>query len=463
MINNIIKASSLKNIIVGLFILLILSPVTGELWRLPLAGFEFLPSDLIIPILFVVWVIYKIKYDRKLRFGKIGKMIVVFLFVLTITYLINLFRFNWKEMVMAFSYLGRYGMYLILPIILFDVLNCCGESQGGHKSQILNPKFEINSKSHLDKVGTKQILILLAMITSMVLIVIMGFLQLKYFPSFLELGMHIKGWDPHIGRLLSTWFDPNFIGGYLSFVLGLVISLCLYFWHNYWSPPEKRSSRMWFIIMSSIALMGVIALYLTFSRSGYLAFIAVLGLLALFKSRRLLVAGALIVVLAFSFSPRVQERSLEAWDSGKALLGLDSQKPLDPTASLRVYSWKFAWEIIEDYPWVGAGYSRYAYEINQRGRGLLGGHASGGSDSSLLTIWATSGIFGLLSYLSIGFVAAAIAIRRLWKKKDLRSYIDSGLVAGFGGMMIHSVFVNSLLFPLMMVYLMMGLGLLDEK
>jgi O-antigen ligase len=299
-----------------------------------------------------------------------------------------------------------------------------------------------------------QNILLGSMIAAMVIICILGFLQLKYFPSFLELGMYLGGWDPHIGRLLSTWFDPNFIGGYLAFMLGPVIALGLYFRRNW----NKRK----FFIMAAVSFIGLIALYLTYSRSGYLALIVTLGLLALFKSRKLLVAGLLIILLAFGFSPRVQERTLEAWDSGKALLGLDSQKPIGPTAQLRVDSWGYAREIITDHPWIGVGYGRYAYEINERGHGLLSDHASGGSDSSLLTIWATSGIFGLFSYLAIGFVAAITAIRRLWKKADFKSYLDSGLVAGFGGVMIHSIFVNSLLFPLMMVYLLVSLGLLDE-
>lgn len=414
-----------------LFGLLILSPVTGELWRLPMIGFELLPSDLLIPPLFVVWGIDKIKNDRKLRLGKIGKMIAVFLFVLTITYFINLFRFDLKQMIVAFSYLGRFGMYLVLAIMAFDLLDREGK------------KHRFRS------------ILLGGMVVSMVLICFFGFLQLKFFPSFLELGMHLRGWDPHIGRLLSTWFDPNYIGGYLAFMLGPVIGLGLYFRH--------KGNKKWFQIFAAIAVVGLIALYFTFSRSGYLALIITLGLLALFKSRKLLVAGILIVLLAFTFSPRVQQRSLEAWDSGKALLGLDTQKPLDPTAELRVWSWSFAREMIADYPWIGVGYSRYAYEINARGHGLLGGHASGGSDSSLLTIWATSGIFGLLSYLAIGFVATVVTLKRLWKKDTFRSYLDAGLVAGFGGMMAHSVFVNSLLFPLMMVYLLVGLGLLDEK
>ncbi len=421
----------LKKLIYILFGILILTPVTGELWRLPFMGFEFLPSDLLIPPLFVVWGIDKIKNDRKVRLGKIGKMIVLFLFVLVVTYLINLYRFDVKQMIIAFSYLGRFGMYLILTIMVFDLLD-----REGKKRRFRN-------------------LLIGGMVVSMVLISLFGFLQLIFFPSFLELGLYLEGWDPHIGRLLSTWFDPNFIGGYLAFILGLTISLGLYFRH--------KQNKKWFFIMSAISLIGLIALYFTFSRSGYLALIITLGLLALFKSRKLLVASILIILLAFTFSPRVQERSLEAWDSGKALIGLDSQKPIDPTSQLRVYSWQFAREMITDYPWIGVGYSRYAYEINQRGHGLLSDHASGGSDSSLLTIWATTGIFGFLCYLAIGFVAAVIGIRRLWKKSTFQSYLDAGFVAGFGGALVHSIFVNSLLFPLMMVYLLVGLGLLDEK
>lgn len=420
----------MRQIIYILLGLLILAPVTGELWRLPLAGFEFLPSDLLIPPLFVLWVIDKIKHDRKLRLGKISKMVVVFLFVLTITFLINLYRFDTRQMIIAFSYLGRFGMYLILVPLVYDLIQ-------------------------RDKKGQLQHQILGGFIVSMMLISLLGFLQLKFFPSFLELGLYLEGWDPHIGRLLSTWFDPNFISGYLAFMLGITISLGLYFRHKH--------NKKWFWVLSAVSVIGLIALYLTFSRSGYLALIFTLGLLALFKSRKLLVAGALIILLAFTFSPRFQERSLDAVDSGKAVLGLDSQKPLDPTAELRLWSWSFAGEMIADHPWIGVGYSRYAYEINERGHGLLSDHASGGSDSSLLTIWATSGVFGLLSYLSIGFVATVVAFRRLWKKNDFRSYLDAGLVSGFGGMMVHSVFVNSLLFPLMMVYLLVGLGLLDEK
>jgi len=420
----------MKKLLYILFALLLLAPVTGELWRLPVFGFEFLPSDLIIPPLFLMWLIDKIKNDRKLRLGKIGKMIVLFLFVLVTTYLLNVFRFDPIQMQTAFAYMGRFGMYLVTAIMAFDLLQ-------------------------RDKTGMFKKILLGAMTASMVLISVLGFLQLKYFSNFLELGMYLQGWDPHIGRLLSTWLDPNFIGGYLAFILAITISVGLYF--------HRKNNSLWFMIMTVVSLIGIIALYMTYSRSGYLALIAVLGVLAFFKSRKLLIAGIIIAVLAFSFSPRVQERTIEAVDSAKSLIGLNAQVPLDPTAELRVWSWSFALEIIKDHPWIGAGYGRYAYEVSHRGHGLMSDHSIGGSDSSLLTIWAQTGIFGFLSALAIGFVAAITAIKHIWKKNDFKSYLNAGILSGFCGAMIHSVFVNSLLFPLMMVYLWVGLGIIDES
>lgn len=409
---------------------MLLTPVTGELFRIPLFGFDLLPSDLLIPVILVVWIIDKIRNDRIVRLGRVGKTLLFFVFALIATYLAGFFRFDFHEIVAAGAYLARYLMYLALAFVTFDLLN-------------------------RDKKGVILKVLVGSMIVSMILICILGFLQLKYFPSFLELGLDAFGWDPHIGRLLSTWFDPNFVGGYLAFILSIVIALALYF--------RKLKDKKWFWILVVIALLGLISLYFTYSRSGYLALMAALGLLALFKSRKLLVVVVLASLLAFAISPRIQERTSDAIDSGKALFGLDSQRPLDPTAVLRVNSWSYAREIIADHPWVGVGFGRYKFEINQRGYGLLSDHASGGSDSSLLTIWATSGIFGLLSLLAVGFVAAVTAIRRFWKKESLKDYLDAGLVAGFGGMMVHSVFVNSLLYPLIIVYLLMGLGLLDEK
>lgn len=409
--------------------LLLLLPVSGELWRLSVFGVDLLPSDLLIPVLFVLWVADKLKNDCVFRVGKIGRFVLLFLFAVLFGYALNLFRFPFVEMLTAFTYLGRFFMYAVLTFIVYDL-------------------SERDGRESVCRV------VLGGTLVSFLLISTLGFLQLWLFPSFLDLGLDLAGWDPHVGRLLSTWFDPNFVGGYLAFSLSIVFALGLYARH------QRRT--VWFFALAGLAFLGLAALYYTFSRSGYLAMAAVIFVLAFLKSRKLLFAVFCLAVLGFAFSPRVQERVGEGWESGKALFGIDSQSPLDPTARLRVESWSRAIDIIADHPWIGVGYSRYAYEINQRGYGLLSDHDAGGSDSSLLTIWATTGIVGLAAYLFIGFSAAVAALKNSWQKSDFLSYLSAGLLAGFTGMAVHSVFVNSLLFPLIMVYLWMGLALLDE-
>lgn len=323
----------MRKLLYTLFVLLLLAPVTGELWHIPIWRFEFLPSDVLILIVFPLWTLDKLACDRRVRIGKIGKMIALFLFAMVLTYFLNMLRFDFREMLSGFILMGRFGMYIIIAGMVFDLLD-------------------------RDKTGNFRKLLIGAMIVSMVLISFLGFLQLKFFPSFLELGMYLSGWDPHIGRLLSTWFDPNFIGGFLAFVLPLTIALGLYY--------KRRKQTRLATLLAMAAVVGLIALYLTFSRSGYLALIFSLGILTFFKSRKLLLGLIIVGIIGFSLSPRVQERTIEAVDSAKGLIGLDSQKPLDPTAELRVYSWKFAREIITDYPLLGAGYGRYSYEINER-------------------------------------------------------------------------------------------------
>ncbi len=191
--------------------------------------------------------------------------------------------------------------------------------------------------------------------------------------------------------------------------------------------------------------------------------LAGLFIVAFFKSRKLLIAGALMIALLLLLSPRMQFRTMEMVDSAKSLFGLNEQKPIDPTARFRIESWGRAWEIIQDNPMLGIGFNRYANEMNERGWVILRDHAASGSDSSLLTLWATTGVFGFFGYLAIAFVATVMALRQIWNRQDFRSYLSTGLLGGFAGMFIHSIFVNSLLFALMMGYLWVGLALLDDS
>lgn len=416
-------------VILFLFGLLLLAPVTGELFRIPVAGFDLLPSDILILVLITGWGIHKIRRDRYLRLGRIGKSLLVLLGAMAIGFLINLFRHDLGEMFTAFAYFARYWMYLALAFVAFDL-------------------------NEADKKGVFSRVVLWASTASLILVCVFGFLQLILFPNFLDLGMDVWGWDPHIGRLVSTWLDPNYVGGFLAFLLCPLAALALL--------KRQSHDRRAFWLLFSLATLGGVALYLTYSRSAYLAFLAGIFTLAFLKSRKLLAVGLIAILLVFGLSARVRERTADAWDSGKSFLGLDSQVALDPTAQLRVDSWRYAREIIEEHPFIGIGYNRYKFEINKRGHGLLTDHAAGGSDSSLLTVWATTGIFGLLAYFWVWLVAGTVLLKRAWKNDTFRGFLDAGLLAGFVALAVHSVFVNSLFYPPILLYLAVGLGMIDE-
>src|SRR5690606_10701527 len=52
-------------------------------------------------------------------------------------------------------------------------------------------------------------------------VVIAGFLQLYVLP---DIGILTAfGWDPHVGRLLSTFLDPNYLGGFLAILLAILL------------------------------------------------------------------------------------------------------------------------------------------------------------------------------------------------------------------------------------------------
>jgi O-antigen ligase len=204
-----------------------------------------------------------------------------------------------------------------------------------------------------------------------VIVSLLGFIQLQVFPDFTS--MVPQGWDPHVGRLLSTWFDPNFLAGWLSFLVTITTAVAL-------SQPW-RQARWWWVAN----LVMTLAIILTFSRSGYVALVAGVGIVTLFRSRTLLFIGLIGMVMTIMFVPRVQER----------VIGI---RTVDETAQLRIVSWKNAFEVISDYPWLGVGYNVYKYvQIDYGFLDKTNEHSASGSDSSLLSIWVTTGILGLLS------------------------------------------------------------------
>src|SRR3989344_350969 len=253
------------------------------------------------------------------------------------------------------------------------------------------------------------------------ILVFLGFLQLLFVPNLLFLAPY--GWDPHKMRIVSSFLDPNFVGIVFVFLASFSLSSYLF----------KKN----------------IAVLLTFSRSSYLAFLCALLVIGILKSFRITSFAILIFLVSFIFIPQARERVTGAIT-------------FDETVKARIESWQRALLVFKDHFLVGVGFNTYRY--TQASYGFfendqdLGGHSGAGSDSSLLLVAATTGVFGLAA-----FIWLLISIYKTVAKSSKRSFAALGTSASFIGLVVHSQFVNSLFFPQIMLLFWFFVGIVSRE
>lgn len=219
---------------------------------------------------------------------------------------------------------------------------------------------------------------------------VIGLVQYVVYPDLRNLTY--LGWDPHYRRVFATLFDPNFAG----------IIYTLTFFSGMWLW-RYRMHRIWTIFGLPVA--GV-ALLFTYSRSTFLAFIAGIGIWFLARRSYGKFIGLLLVfITCILLLP----------------MGMEGQNLLRSTSSFaRIGSMAIGWNRLMQSPLLGNGF------------------VPGGIDTSLLFAFASVGLFGGIAYVML--------LIRMFVSKD--TLLGSTLVAVF----VHSVFLNSLFYPWVMVW-----------
>ena len=314
----------------------------------------------------------------------------LFVAIAVISWLVALPGLPGGEALSAAFYLFRLIAYMLLPLAVVTV--------GG-----VNPG-----------VATRQLLY------AFLVFAVLGFIQLAVLPD-LSILEHL-GWDPHQNRLFSTLFDPNFAG----FIIGAGATLALIVFlrfKSFISPIESG------VILSIL----LIAELLTFSRTGLLAMVIMIGVVLWHYQKKWLIAFVLALVLLFAASPRLQSRITGIWN-------------LDDTAKHRVESWLQAVNIIQEKPLLGVGYNtlpttRMQYALP--GSTDLVFRATSGFDSSLLTIAATTGLLGLLAFFNLILFALRRGIKHLADPSPFPLWLLSLTL----GLLVAAWFVNAWLYP----------------
>ncbi len=368
----------------------IVSLCFGQLGSLPLSeGVTLYVSDILAILLLLVWLTECLLIQRRIVLDLTGWSLLLFNFAALITLVIAVGTFSISEITVGGLYWLRWVLYSSLYFLATDVVK---------------------------KRPPDSTIIIKLLIASGVGLALAGFVQLLLVPDFRYFAVEY-GWDPHRGRLLSTFFDPNFTAAYLVIAITLVMATII---------GSRRKSFL--VVVLSILLL---ALLLTFSRSGWLMLGLTVSVVGLLRAKWLLALALLLAFSAYFFVPRVQTRLSGVTD------------PAD-SAHFRLLSWKNTLRIANDFPLAGVGFNTFRYAQARYGyfdyKNPLGGHAGAGSDSSWLLVLATTGYLG-------GFLFVIIYVMQLirsWRMRKTPSGL--ALLAVIIGLVVEANFINSLFY-----------------
>lgn len=269
-----------------------------------------------------------------------------------------------------------------------------------------------------------------------------GVIQAVFLPNFAFMVHPEPLWDPQGHRLVSTILDPNIMAGLLSFVLLVQLSRMAF----------GARVPMW-----QPTLLGI-ALLLTLSRGGMLAFGVGAALILIIRgpTKRMMKLATGLVVAVLPFTPLVLEFAFQYRRFSLT----------DGSTMARVISWGRALDLFAENPWLGVGFNTYAFVQEHRGFPRLDAQ-SYSTDGGLLFIAVMTGLVGLSVYV---FMLWCVLRRCKSGWKDTQATAEErglllGVFAATIAMVIHSLFVNTLLITFMMelLWIMWGLSFLVSR
>jgi len=402
-----------------LFWLCLLLLIPGLLLRIPSGGVGILVADILVPLFVCTWFLKKILFDRSFPKASFLLSGIIFGFLALLSFFLGASDLLLKEQLLSFAYLIRFISLLFFGWIAVD---------------IYQNSFETSPKRFFKNIFWISFVV-----------IFLGFLQFYFVPDISRWSTE-GGWDPHTGRLLGTWMDPNFIAGFIGFLLPMGIAQ--------WYKTQSRSGKFW--LFGFLALC-VGALFFTFSRSGYVSMVIGLFIFFLFRNPKIILIGIILATLGILSNDRAQKRVGELAGTISAVVLRDTDE-IDPTASLRIQNWRKSFELWKKYPVFGIGYNTYRYRASEEGIVDEEYFSAGGSDSTHLTVLVTTGIVGFLAYL---WFFGNLLLSNFQRFRKTQNEYFLGFTAGITALLVHSCFVNSLFFPLIFLPLIATAGTLD--
>jgi len=402
----------------SVFIILLFFFTTGEIFRFQ-AGDNITISliDILVGFTISLWLVRFLiqKKQSNIQKSNLIKPISIFIGIEVISLFIGSGKLNQNELTISFLYLLRWAFYAGIYFVVKD--------------------FDLKFKEKILKL----------MVIAGVIMLAGGYLQLLLYSNLRNL--YYLGWDDHLYRMFSSLFDPNFAG--LLFALFFLLLSGLFL-----SSLKNRDKRVSFLV-GVLAIIALIAVFLTYSRSALLMLIFGFSvLLTMINKKKLIIVFMTILILTILISSRnfyIENMNLFRTASSVA----------------RVKSSQDALMIIKDNFLFGVGFNAYRYaQVRYGFRSQIGArtsHADAGTDNSFLFVLATTGVVGFICYLYLWLKIIATGLRQYRKGKGFEKILGIIFISSVAGIFVGSMFVNALFFPPIMLWLWILVGLMENK
>lgn len=394
------------------FSLFIISFPIAEIGRFQFNnGVSFTLNDILLFSSILIWILFRIKKKGLFPIGFLQKSLFLFCLAGFIALIINFGNLGIEKLSVSFLYLVRFVSYALIYFIVKD----------------FEPKFK------------KKIPYLLLFSGSV--FVLIGYIQYFFYPSLKNL--FYLGWDEHLYRMFSSFFDPNFAGAFFV----LFFFFLTYFLNAFY----KRKEYLKLTFISVLTIITFLSIYLTYSRSALLMLVVgVIIYLTLFNKKRLILIVLFPIILFIFLSPKSFQTE------GTNLFRTVSSEARLSSASQGI-------NIFIKNPVLGVGFDAYRYALN-RYEGLnttywQTTHSGGGTDNSFIFVLATTGIVGFIAY--IYFLSRIIKLGFLNIKKN--KYLSIILISSVVAVSVDSFFVNSLFYIFIIEWLFVLAGLTENN
>jgi len=423
-----------------LFTLLFFWITLWELWRIHIWFWNWVSFvDISIVLLAFFWWIKYFFKEKQIFFYKWFWIFAWFLLIWFSSLLINSqeMALNFWEFSQSFLYFIRYFLYWSLIFFSFNFVK-------NNSENFLLEEKKIENKIS-EKINKNKNFLINLIFWSAFLIFILWILQMHFFWNFDKIWMHSLWWDPHIWRMLSTWFDPNYLSWYFAFVSSLVIWVI---WEDYFKKQKINYLLIWLV------LLLISWIIFSYSRSGLLAFLISAWILWLFLSRKILIIWLIIFILWIWASDRAKERFLDWVESAKNIFF--NTWTMDPTAKLRIKSWETWLDLFYEKPLIWRWFNTLKLVQKEKWAFMTKSHAASWIDASFITILATTWIFWFLLFLIFIFQILIFNLKNFLQNKD---WFAIWLFAWLIGILVNAIFVNILFFYLFLPVLFVAIGI----